>query len=80
MNKEYLKSLAIKALWAAGYGALAEVLAIQKIDKTTLYVAVIAALARGIIIFVTTMKEGLTPSTSAKTTIKAPKKKWTTNL
>jgi hypothetical protein len=69
------KNLATKALWAAIYGAIAEFAAFQKLDKSTIYVALISALARGVIIFATTFKDAV-PTNARNKVIKT----WKDNL
>ena len=61
MAWEYWKGLLIKAGWAALYGAIAELVVTQNISRETVWVALVAAATRGVIIFVTTLKEETQP-------------------
>jgi hypothetical protein len=74
MNKEYMKTILIKAGWAAVYGALAELSVTQSFSKETLWIALGVAISRGAISFFTTIKDELKKNT--KKSFQFDKKSW----
>ena len=74
MNKEYWKHLLYKAGFAAFYGAVAEFSVTGNFSQETLYVAVVIAGLRGLIVFITTIQDEFKRTTSASYGMK--KKDW----
>lgn len=57
MNKAKIKEIFLKALFAAIYAFVAEIAVTQTLDETTLYVTLLVAFLRALIVFFTTIKE-----------------------
>jgi len=63
MNKTYILEILQKAGWAALYGALAEIIATQNLNKSTIFIALLSAGIRGFIVFATTISDSLNKKT-----------------
>lgn len=78
MDWNQWKDLLMKALFAAIYAALSEIVVTKSLDTSTLYVALITAAIRGALVFFATINDFLQKpqlSFSGKAE-KAPKRCW----
>lgn len=66
MNKQYLLDILKKAGMAAIYGLLASIVATQNLNGEAFEIAALVAVARALIIFFSTFKDELEPTTAGK--------------